>query len=51
MLHVPISIIAAADENSPVYGLDDVSLDFIRLGKKNLTYDRVWAVVITLTVR
>lgn len=39
-LTIPIYLIAAtADLNSPVYGLDYVQLDFIRLGKKNLTYD------------
>jgi hypothetical protein len=39
-LKIPIyMIVATADDNSPVYGLDYVQLDFIRLGKSNLTYD------------
>jgi len=39
-LNIPIYMIAGtADENSPVYGLDYVQLDFIRLGKNNLTYE------------
>ncbi len=39
-LRIPIYMIAAtADKNSPIYGLDYVQLDFIRLGKTNLTYD------------
>jgi hypothetical protein len=32
-------IAATADNSSPVYGLDYVQLDFIRLGKTNLTFD------------
>ena len=32
-------IVATADDHSPVYGLDYLKLDFIRLGKTNLTYD------------
>ncbi|NNU33311.1 hypothetical protein HK413_02460 [Mucilaginibacter sp. S1162] len=40
MLNIPIyMIVATADESSPIYGLDYVQLDFIRLGKKNLTYE------------
>lgn len=39
-LKIPIyMIVATADDNSPIYGLDYVQLDFIRLGKTNLTYD------------
>lgn len=39
-LNIPIyMIVATADSNSPIYGLDYVPLDFLRLGKKNLTYD------------
>jgi len=38
-LNIPIYMIAAtADENSLIYGLDYVPLEFARLGKKNLTY-------------
>lgn len=38
-LHIPILMIACGnDVNSPVYGLDYVKLDFLRLGKSNLTY-------------
>ena len=38
-LDIPIFMIAGtADSSSPVYGLDYVELDFIRLGKINLTY-------------
>jgi len=38
-LTIPCYMIAGtADEHSPVYGLDYVPLDFIRLGKTNLTY-------------
>lgn len=40
MLNIPIyMIVSTADENSPIYGLDYVKLDFIRLGKTNLTYN------------
>ena len=40
MLNIPIyMIVATADENSPIYGLDYVPLEFIRLGKTNLTYE------------
>ena len=40
MLNIPIyMIVSTADNNSPIYGLDYVQLDFIRLGKTNLTYD------------
>ncbi|MDN3583602.1 hypothetical protein [Mucilaginibacter flavus] len=40
MLHIPIyMIVSTADNNSPIYGLDYVLLDFMRLGKTNLTYD------------
>jgi len=40
MLNIPIyMIVSTADNNSPVYGLDYVQIDFIRLGKTNLTYD------------
>ncbi len=39
-LTIPIYIVAATDDNSsPVYGLDYVLLDFVRLGKTNLTYE------------
>jgi hypothetical protein len=39
-LNIPIyMIVGTKDENSPIYGLDYVMLDFIRLGKTNLTYD------------
>jgi len=38
-LSIPIyMIVSTADTNSPIYGLDYVELDFIRLGKTNLTY-------------
>jgi len=38
-LTIPIyMIVSTADNNSPIYGLDYVELDFIRLGKTNLTY-------------
>lgn len=38
-LSIPIyMIVSTADNNSPIYGLDYVQLDFIRLGKTNLTY-------------
>lgn len=40
MLKIPIyMIVATADDNSPIYGLDYVQLDFLRLGKTNLTYE------------
>jgi hypothetical protein len=40
MLNIPIyMIVSTADDNSPIYGLDYVELDFIRLGKTNLIYD------------
>jgi len=40
MLSIPIyMIVSTADDNSPIFGLDYVQLDFIRLGKTNLTYD------------
>lgn len=32
-------VVGTADNNSPIYGLDYVPLEFIRLGKTNLTYD------------
>lgn len=39
-LHIPIyMIVGTADTNSPIYGLDYVPLEFMRLGKTNLTYD------------
>ncbi len=39
-LTIPIYMIAGTnDVNSPIYGLDYVPLDFVRLGKTNLTYD------------
>jgi hypothetical protein len=39
-LTIPIYMVAATDDtSSPVYGLDYVLLDFIRLGKTNLTYE------------
>jgi hypothetical protein len=39
-LTIPIyMIVGTADNNSPIYGLDYVLLDFIRLGKTNLIYD------------
>ncbi|QNF34418.1 hypothetical protein HUW51_17435 [Adhaeribacter swui] len=39
-LTIPIYMVAAtADTSSPIYGLDYVPLEFIRLGKTNLTYD------------
>jgi len=38
-LTIPIYMVAAtADDSSPIYGLDYVPLEFIRLGKTNLTY-------------
>jgi hypothetical protein len=40
MLNIPIyMVVSTADNNSPIYGLDYVQLEFIRLGKTNLTYD------------
>ena len=39
-LNIPIyMIVSTTDDHSPIYGLDYVKLDFIRLGKTNLTYD------------
>jgi dienelactone hydrolase len=39
-LSIPIYMLAgSADNNSPIYGLDYVPLEFARLGKENLTYD------------
>lgn len=39
-LNIPIYVIAATrDNSSPIFGLDYIQLEFIRLGKKNLTYD------------
>lgn len=39
-LNIPIyMIVSTADDHSPIYGLDYVKLEFIRLGKTNLTYD------------
>ncbi|KAA6438744.1 hypothetical protein FEM33_15930 [Dyadobacter flavalbus] len=39
-LTIPIYMIAASqDESSPIYGLDYVRLEFLRLGKTNLVYD------------
>jgi pimeloyl-ACP methyl ester carboxylesterase len=39
-LQIPIyMLVATKDPNSPVYGLDYVPLEFIRLGKNNLTYE------------
>ena len=39
-LNIPIyMIVSTADNHSPIYGLDYVKLEFIRLGKTNLTYD------------
>lgn len=38
-LDIPIFVVAGtADNNSPIYSLDYIALDFLRLGKKNLTY-------------
>lgn len=38
-LKIPIFMVACGnDKNSPVYGLDYVKLEFLRLGKHNLTY-------------
>lgn len=39
-LSIPIYMIAASqDDSSPIYGLDYVRLEFLRLGKTNLVYD------------
>lgn len=39
-LTIPIYMIAASrDDSSPIYGLDYVRLEFLRLGKTNLVYD------------
>lgn len=39
-LTIPIYMVAASqDDNSPIYGLDYVRLEFLRLGKTNLVYD------------
>lgn len=39
-LSIPIYMIAATqDDSSPIYGLDYVRLEFLRLGKTNLVYD------------
>ncbi|MCF0053612.1 hypothetical protein LXM25_26300 [Dyadobacter sp. LJ53] len=39
-LSIPIYMIAASqDDSSPIYGLDYVRLEFMRLGKTNLVYD------------
>lgn len=39
-LNIPIYLISAsADHNSPIYSLDYVWLDFVRLGKNNLVYE------------
>ncbi|MES2515913.1 MAG: hypothetical protein V4580_17295 [Bacteroidota bacterium] len=39
-LDIPIYLISAsADHNSPIYSLDYIWLDFVRLGKNNLKYD------------
>lgn len=39
-LNIPIYVIAATrDTSSPIFGLDYIQLEFIRLGKKNLTYE------------
>jgi hypothetical protein len=38
-LHIPIFMaVGTTDNNSPVYGLDYVPLEFMRLGKRNLTF-------------
>jgi hypothetical protein len=40
MLNIPIyMIVSTADNSSPIFGLNYVELDFIRLGKTNLIYD------------
>lgn len=39
-LTIPVYLVAAtADNSSPIYSLDYVPLEFLRLGKHNLTYD------------
>ena len=39
-LTIPIYMVAASqDDSSPIYGLDYVRLEFLRLGKTNLVYD------------
>ncbi len=39
-LSIPIYMVAASQDNSsPIYGLDYVRLEFMRLGKTNLVYD------------
>ena len=39
-LTIPIyMLVGSADENSPIYGLDYVPLEFLRLHKTNLTYE------------
>ncbi len=39
-LTIPVYMIAATrDDSSPIYGLDYVRLEFLRLGKTNLVYD------------
>lgn len=39
-LNIPIyMIVGTTDDHSPIYGLDYVKLEFIRLGKTNLTYE------------
>lgn len=39
-LAIPIYMVAASqDDSSPIYGLDYVRLEFLRLGKTNLLYD------------
>jgi pimeloyl-ACP methyl ester carboxylesterase len=39
-LDIPIyMLVGSADVNSPIYGLDYVPLEFLRRGKKNLTYE------------
>ncbi|PSR56916.1 hypothetical protein AHMF7605_27175 [Adhaeribacter arboris] len=39
-LTIPIYMVAAtADDSSPIYGLDYVRLEFLRLGKTNLTFE------------
>jgi len=38
-LKIPVFMaVGSNDSNSPIYGLDYVPLEFLRLGKKNLTY-------------
>ncbi len=39
-LTIPIyKVVGSADVSSPIYGLDYIPLEFLRLGKKNLTYE------------